>query len=127
MVVCDHDRCLARGNGDDTGLPWKVLGCGHSYHDVCIGDKKCNKCHNFLSHRIAQLAESFNGSLLSDDDKDADRNEEDTSQDFLLDDEIGHNNVDEIPIGHTTTPILDDLEGLELFRFELSKRFDTIT
>ena len=64
--------------------------------------------------------------VLADDDQDADGNEEDTSQDLLLDDEISHNNDDEIPIGHNNT-ILDDLEGLELFRFELSKRFDTIT
>ena len=64
--------------------------------------------------------------LVTDDDKDADGNEEDTSQDLLLHDEIGHDDEDEIPIGHTTTPILNDFEGLERFRLELSKKFDSI-
>ena len=125
MVVCDHDRCLVRAHGGDDTTSWKVLGCGHSYHDMCIGDPKCKKCHDFLPNRIAELAEAFNEGLMTDDDKDTDGNEEDTSQDLLLDNEIGHDD-DEIPIGHTATPILNDFEGLELFRLELSKKFDSI-
>lgn len=126
MVVCDHDRCLARAHdGDKTGrpsgIPWKVLHCGHSYHDICIGDTKCKKCHSFLSNRIEELTEAFNEGLLTDDDKDANRNEEDASQDLLLDDD----DEDEI-IGQTTTPIFIDFEGLELFRRELSKKFDLV-
>ena len=97
-VVCDHDRCLARAyDSDKIGccIPWKVLHCGHSYHDICIGDTKCKKCpcksdrksDSFLANRIEELTEAFNEGLLNDDDKDANRNEEDASQDLLLDDD----------------------------------------
>ena len=84
-------------------------------------DTKCKKCHSFLSNRIEELTEAFNEGLLTDDEKDANRNEEDASQDLLLDDD----DEDEI-IGQTTTPIFIDFEGLELFRRELSKKFDSV-
>ena len=76
---------------------------------------------SFLSNRIEELTEAFNEGLLTDDDKDANRNEEEASQDLLLDDD----DEDEI-IGQTTTPIFIDFEGLELFRRELSKKFDLV-
>ena len=120
MVVCDHDRCPARAHdGDKTGccIPLKVLHCGHSYNDICIGDTKCKKCHSFLANRIEELTEAFNGGLFNDDNKDANRNEEDASQDLLLDDD---DDEDEI-IGQATPPLFNDFEGLELFRRELSK------
>ena len=58
---------------------------------------------------------------MTENDKDANRNEEDASQDLLLDDD----DEDEI-IGQTRTPIFIDFEGLELFRRELSKKFDLV-
>ena len=120
MVVCDHDRCLARAHDGDkigrpSGIPWKVLLCGHSYHDICIGDTKCKKSHSFLSHRIEELTEAFNEGLLTYDEKDANRNEEDASQDLLLDDD-----EDEI-IGQTTTPIFIDFKGQNCFAVNCRK------
>ena len=50
-----------------------MLHCGHSYHDICIGDTKCKKCHSFLANRIEERTEAFNEGLLNDDDKDANR------------------------------------------------------
>ena len=47
------------------------------------------KCHSFLANRIKELTEAFNQGLLNEDDKDANRNEEDASQDLLLDDDEG--------------------------------------
>ena len=98
-----------------------MLHCGHSYYDICIGNTKCKKCHNFLSNRIEELTEAFNEDLLTDDENDANRNEEDASQDLLLDDD----DEDEI-IGQTATPIFIDFEGLELFRHDLSRKFDSV-
>ena len=121
MVVCDHDQCLARAHdGDKTGccIPWKVLHCGQSYHDFCIGDTKCKKCHSFLANLIEELTEAFNEGLLNDNDKDANRNEEDASQDLLLDDD--EDDEDDI-IGQATPPLFNDFEGLELFRRDFSK------
>ena len=59
--------------------------------------------------------------LLNDDGTDASRNEEDASQELLLDDD----DDDEI-IGQATPPLFNDFEGLELFRRELSKKFDSV-
>ena len=101
-----------------SGTPWKAP---HCYHDICIGETKCKKCHSFLSNRIEELTEAFIEGLLTDDGKDANRNEEDASQDLLLDDD----DEDEI-IGQTTKPIFIDFEGLELFHRELSKKFDSV-
>ena len=95
--------------------------CTVDRYDICIGDTKCKKCHSFLSNRIEELTEAFNEGMLTDDEKDPNRNEEDASQDLLLDDD----DEDEI-IGQTTTPIFIDFEGLELFRRELSKKFDSV-
>ena len=100
-----------------------MLHCGHSYNDICIGDTKCKKCHSFLANRTEELTEAFNEGILTDDDKDANRNEEDASQDLLLDDD--DDDDDEI-IGQATPPLSNDFEGLELFRREVSKKFDSI-
>ena len=70
---------------------------------------------------MEELTEAFNEGLLTDDEKDANRNEEDASQDLLLDDV----DEDEI-IGQTATPIFIDFEGLELFRHDLSRKFDSV-
>ena len=73
-----------------------------------IGDTKCRKCYNFLSRFIAELTGSFNAVLLTDDHQDANGNEGDTLQDLLPGGEIGHDDDDEILIGHTQTPIINN-------------------
>ena len=100
-----------------------MLHCGHSYHDICIGDTKCKKCHSFLANCIEELTEACNEGLLDDDDKDANRNEEGASQDLLLDDD--EDDEDEI-IGQATPPLFNDFKGLKLFRCEFSKQFDSL-
>lgn len=62
---------------------------------------------------------------MAEDNKDADENDEDTSQD-LLDDEIGQDDDDELPSAPDTIPILNDFEGLELVRLDLSRKFGSV-
>ena len=70
-------------------------------------ENKSLKTNQFLSNRIEELTEACNEGLLTDDDKDANRNEEDASQDLVLDDD----DEDDI-IGQPTTPMFIDFEGL---------------
>ena len=98
-------------------MPWKVLHCGYSYHNICIGDTKCKKCHSFLSNQIEELTEAFNEGLLHYDDKDSNRIEEDALQDLLLDDDDDDGEI----IGQATPPLFNDVKGLELYCCELSK------
>lgn len=62
---------------------------------------------------------------MAEDNKDADENDEDTSQD-LLDDEIGQDDDDELPSAPDTIPTLNDFEGLELVRLDLSTKFGSV-